>query len=491
MIFENVSNASLWNKGARIFRRITDPKDFSSYDEWLLWADQADQNSGIAQWRKRNETPLYDYKAIRRRFQRLRDLREEGNDRGLLFALHEGIHGNMAGMGAAALYNKSKVGTKCLIEDYIDEVVASLKHIDQVDVNVISHDEKLAFFNRVDHCFGSSALMLSGGGLLGHFHYGVAKAMFEQGVLPTVISGSSAGSAVAAVLGTHTDDELKDIFSPAHLLLDAEHEISVLQSVFSRGGKRFDQPSIEDTIAHVVPDLTFEEAFSKTGRHINIPIAPSKQHQTSRLLNSITSPNVYIRSAVMASCAVPGVFEPVQLRAKNFNGGSEDYLPGRKWIDGSLDDDLPAKRMGRLYGVNHYIASQVNPMIVPFLSDPAKPNAIGVITRPYKAFAQEMLKSAHLLGSTSKVPIPPRLRMIMDAFYQVSSQIYTSDITILLDTRHINPLRLLSKPTVVEVEKLISAGERATWPLISRIDNSTKISREVKRILVRYLPSNG
>ena len=488
-VFKNASDAFFWKKGVNRGSVSMNHNGLSSYEEWLSWAGQEDLRSGMANWRETEKSSLYDHKAIKRRFQRLKDLRAEGNDRGLLFALHEGVHGNMAGMGKATLYNKSKIGTKRLIEDYIAEIVTCLQYIDQVDESIISHDEKLAFFNRVDHCFGRSALMLSGGALLGYFHYGVVKAMVEQGVLPTIISGSSAGSITTAVLGTHTDEELKEVFSAERLLLDAEYEVGTLERVMSPGGKRLVGQDILDLIAHLVPDLTFEEAFSKTGRYINIPIAPSTRHQTSRLLNSITSPNVYIRSAVMASCAVPGVFDPVQLRAKNFNGGSQDYLPGRKWIDGSVDDDLPTKRMSRLYGVNHFIASQVNPLVVPFLSDPDKVNLLGMVSRPYRAFAREMLKNAQVVGSSNKIPMPRQMRMAMDIFYQIYSQKYTADISILCNARQINPLRLLSKPTVSEVEKLIKAGERATWPLVNRIDQSTKISREVERILLNYQPS--
>jgi NTE family protein len=487
-MFEKFSDAPLLNKGVKAVRSMTVPKALATYQEWRQLAEQKDRRSRMDEWRERDKTSLYDYKAIQNRFRQLKDLRQEGNDRGLLYALHEGVHGNMAGMGRAALYNQSKLGTKRLIEEYIEEIVTSLDHIDQVSEKIISRDEKLAFFRRVDHCFGRSALMLSGGALLGYFHYGVVKAMFEQNVLPTVISGSSAGSITAAVLGTHTDEELKTVFSPGRLLLDVEYEVSLLKRFLQPRGDRLDEQQVAETIAHLVPDLTFEEAFKKTGRHINIPVAPARQHQTSRLLNNITSPHVYIRSAVMASCAVPGVFEPVQLRAKNFNGGSQDYLPGRKWVDGSMDDDLPAKRLSRLYGVNHYIASQVNPHVLPFLSHPESKNLLDALSRPYKAFAQEWLKSAQLLGSGINLPIPRRLRMAADLLYHVSTQKYTADISILLNPRHIAPLRLLSKPTAVEVEKLIRAGERATWPVISRIDNSLKISRAVERILADYQP---
>ena len=63
----------------------------------------------------------------------------------------------------------------------------------------IGVQEKLDFFYRANVCFGRSALMLSGGGVLGFYHLGVVKTLLDQGLLPRVISGSSAGSLRAAV----------------------------------------------------------------------------------------------------------------------------------------------------------------------------------------------------------------------------------------------------------------------------------------------------
>jgi len=70
----------------------------------------------------------------------------------------------------------------------------------------------------------------------------------------------------------------------------------------------------------------------------------------------------------MASCAVPGVFPAVMLMARNVHGEPQPYLPGRRWIDGSVADDLPAKRLSRLFGTNHHIVSMVNPIATAFIS---------------------------------------------------------------------------------------------------------------------------
>ena len=63
---------------------------------------------------------------------------------------------------------------------------------------------------------------------------------------------------------------------------------------------------MEACLEENIKDLTFEEAYRKTGREINITVSPYDRNQQSRLLNWRTSPNVLIRKAALASCAIPG-----------------------------------------------------------------------------------------------------------------------------------------------------------------------------------------
>jgi TAG lipase/lysophosphatidylethanolamine acyltransferase len=44
--------------------------------------------------------------------------------------------------------------------------------------------------------------------LLGLYHIGVVKALFEQDLLPRIISGTAVGALIAALICIHTDDEL-------------------------------------------------------------------------------------------------------------------------------------------------------------------------------------------------------------------------------------------------------------------------------------------
>jgi predicted acylesterase/phospholipase RssA len=129
---------------------------------------------------------------------------------------------------------------------------------------------------------------------------------------------------------------------------------------------------------------TFQEAFDRTGRIINITVAPVNDFDPPRLLNYLTAPHVCVWSAAVASCAIPGVFEPVPLIVREPDGryaeehvwstggaqgegtGSEAQRDksGGRYSDGSVESDLPMEQLAELFNVNHFIVSQVS---LPFL----------------------------------------------------------------------------------------------------------------------------
>jgi NTE family protein len=201
--------------------------------------------------------------------------------------------------------------------------------------------------------------------------------------------------------------------------------------LWDHGYKKIDRDAVVAMINNVVPDLSFAEAYHLTGQHINIAVSPAEPLQKARLLNAITSPNVLVRSAVMASVAVPGVFPPVTLMAKDKDGVVKPYLPLRKWIDGSYSDDLPAKRLSRLYGVNHYIVSLTNPYVLPFIVDPAHSGEIRKLaSRLMKAGMHEY---ATIMGKLNRRFMKgfPRVETMISLYYSVLSQSYTGDINII------------------------------------------------------------
>lgn len=469
------SNATNLSRLERKMRRA------QSYAEWQQTALEHDAASGQEKWKSIEKSKSYDHSNIRARLGVLRDLRENKDDVGLLFALNEGIHGNQGGMGKSTLYERAKFGTKQLIEEYVDEIVDALNHISQIpESDEITTEDKLDFFNRASLCFGRSALMLSGAGSLGHFHRGVIKTLLQHNLLPNVISGSSAGSVFAAVVGTHTDAELQELLHENKLRDPMQDEIDQQSGSLVR--RQIDSASLKTTLESAIPDMTFQEAYEKTGRQISITIAPNEEHQTSRLMNAVTSPNVYVRIAVMASCAVPGIFPPVMLMAKNVFGESQPYLPDRRWVDGAVTDDLPAKRLARLYYVNHYIVSQANPLALAMMTGerylPLPESAKNIM----RLTSHELLKSGEKFSRRYLRGIPD-VGKAMSMFYSVMAQDYKGDINIIPNFGFIDPQKLLGQLTTREIEELIVEGERSTWARLEQIRNCSKIGRTLDDIL--------
>jgi NTE family protein len=457
-------------------------RDAQTYEEWSEAARAHDDASGMTRWKQMDQTYMYDHVAIRTRLDRLRAHRARHDYHGLLFTLNEGIHGNIGGMGKASLHARARFGTKQLVNDYTDEICDALELIAGIGESVIPFSEKLDFFKRASHCYGRTALMLSGGGALGHFHAGVVKSLVEHDILPTIISGSSAGSINAAVIGCSTPEELQRLFEPTHFAVEAAREARFLDNIIGQRTPQVDVHELEELVARLVPDLTFAEAYERTGISINVSIAPAELQQASRLLNAITSPNVFVRKAVMASCAVPGVFPPVMLSAKNVHGDSQPYLPSLKWIDGSVSDDLPAKRLARLYGVNHYVASQINPVVLPFIRDPGTSDGLAnAYSGLLRSIAKESIRAAQKSAQRYSRQLP-RFNMLLSMATSIAVQNYTADINIFPGFRYFDPTKLLSHLSEAEILRLIKEGERSTWPKIENIRVCTRISRTLDRI---------
>ena len=459
-----------------------------NYADWKNAALEHDAKSGFEAWKSKEESKSYDYVNIRTRIDALKEYRRQEDDIGLLFALNEGIHGNQGGMGKSILYEKAKLGTKHLIEEYVDEIVSALDYISTIpQSSEITKEDKLDFFERASHCFGRSALMLSGAGSLGHFHRGVIKTLFEHKVLPTVISGSSAGAISAAILGTYSDDELPCVLQGNKVLDPLQIEIDNRPKSLIR--RQSDSASLKIMLDAIIPDMTFQEAYEKTGRMISITIAPAEEHQTSRLMNAITSPNVYVRTAVMASCAVPGVYPPVMLMAKNVYGEAQPHLPERRWVDGAVTDDLPAKRLARLYGVNHYIVSQANPLALAIIKGEQYMPVSEGAKKVLRLSTHEILKSGEKFSRRFLRKIPD-VGKTMSMFYSVMAQDYKGDVNIVPHFNFVDPQKLLGQLTSAEIDELVVEGERSTWPQLEQIKICSKIGHKLDEILDHHLEHN-
>lgn len=460
----------------RVLRQLEQKQTHApNYAAWKKAGIEYDKLSGADEWKTRDRSSDFDYQLIRTRIQHIERTRAKGDIHKLVFHMHEGLHGSLGNISNPALYTHSKIGTKRLIENYLHTVCDALNYICDTEFDNFSLADKIDFFVRSGRAFGQSALMLSGGAALGLFHIGVCKALWEEGLLPKVISGSSAGAIIAGVVGTHNDSELEERLQPESLYLQAFKHVGWRGLL--KGTPVLDGDFLEKCIEENIPDMTFRESYEHTGREINIPVSPYDRHQRARLLNHRTSPNVLIRKAVLASCAIPAIYPPVSLWAKNMDGKKVPYIPGRKFVDGSINDDLPIRRLSRLYGINHSIVSQTNPHVVPFMSRSAGfKQGFLPITRTWLRRNIAMNASFGLDLLHDRVESND-LGLWVDKLRGILMQKYDGDINIIPPRRPLNVLRVLSNPNVEDVRDYIRTGETTTWPRVEMIRNTTMISR--------------
>ena len=460
----------------------------NTYSQWLEAAAKDDQRRGADAWRAQEASPHYDYKVVRYRYEELSHIRSQGTPAQLLYYLNEGLHGNMGGMGAPQLYATAKSGTKILITDYLEALCLALDDLENAAPSDISQQDKLAYFQRAAVCFGRSALMFSGAGSLGAFHIGVAKELSNHNLIPRVVSGASAGSIVASVLGTHVGQDLVEVFENNRI--GGDFEALEDTSSLSRRSRRVQHDDLTGMVEANIPDLTFLEAFELTGINLNVSVAPSELHQRSRMLNASTAPNAFIREAVIASCAIPGVFPAVTLMARD---GKErkPYVASRTWVDGSITDDLPAKRIARQYGVNHFISSQANPLFLWGLNNEhSRDDLCARITSIYQRSTREWLRTIYPSVMETVRNIYP-LNTYTRFWFSMMTQEYTADINIIPERNLLHPSKLLAHLTPEETKRLVQAGVHATWPKIEMISNCTKVSRRIDEALRRLSASRS
>lgn len=274
------------------------------------------------------------------------------------------VKNNFVGVENPRLYSETYSGTKDLVQEYIDEVHAAIQVL--TNSKLLSDEEKYRHFRHLDTNFGRTALCLSGGATFAYYHFGVVKALLDNGVLPEIISGTSGGALVAALVATRTDEELKQLLVPAlaHKIKACEEEFPAWVKRWWRTGARFDTMDWARKCSWFCRgSTTFREAYERTGRILNVSCVPSDPHSPTILANHLTSPDCVIWSAVIASAAVPGILNPVVLMMKKRDGTLAPYSFGHKWKDGSLRTDIPIKALNLHFNVNFTIVSQVRSLV--------------------------------------------------------------------------------------------------------------------------------
>ena len=455
----------------------------TDYRTWHSAAEELDRREGLDEWKQDETSDLYDWRLIRSRLRQLRQYRADKDTKRLVHHLRQGLHWNLGNTGNPALYGFSLTGTKQLIHDYVAEVVAALNELCDTESEGFSNSDKLKFFHEVALSYGRSSLMLSGGATLGLFHVGVVKALFREDLVPQVVSGSSAGSVIAATMGTRSPEEM-------HGLLETENayynfwRVLPPRQMWQRGSV-MDQTQLRKAIAKNVRDLTFEEAYKLSGVIVNITVSPAGSNQPPRLLNYLTFPYLYLREAALASCAVPLLFPPVMLMTKDENEERVPFMPLLKWNDGSLKSDLPVMRMRRLHNVNHFIVSQTNPHVIPFMTKKGESEGGVLHSARQFAFSTGRNVAKNLIDLAKGVLPYGSTHRQLDVASSILSQEYRGNITIFPQRSLWRFARIASNPELKDVERFILEGERATWARMSMVRNQVQIGQTLDRCVER------
>jgi NTE family protein len=172
-------------------------------------------------------------------------------------------------------------------------------------------------------------LVLSGGGARGFAHLGVIQALNEEGIFPDVISGTSAGAIVGALIA--------DGYTPAEIMK------------FLNNNKWFNyiRPTMPKTgllqISGVIRILK-DNLRARTFEELKIPLFVSATNLNHGRIEYFSSGDLL--QPVIASASIPVLFKPVIINKSHY-------------VDGGVLDNLPIKPIEDKCGF--IIGSFVNP----------------------------------------------------------------------------------------------------------------------------------
>ncbi|BDD55048.1 hypothetical protein MAP00_000602 [Monascus purpureus] len=481
----------------------------------------------------RRQNPVsrhYDYRLILGRLEALMSAREEGDILMLVNLLRSGLVRNLGNITSSRLFTHAHAGTKLLIDDYITQVALSIQYVTLLQTVSIhgsgfTSQAKLELLHDTRQAFGRTTLLLQGGSIFGLCHIGVVKALHLQGLLPRIITGTATGALIAALVGVHTEDELMTFLDGDGIDLssfDRRRKVKTLKDGVQRlpGGtgnglletllrrlKRYirkgyflDVGVLEECVRANVGDLTFEEAYARSKRILNITVAVSGAHGTPTLLNYLTAPNVLIWSAAVASNASSTkLYSPVTIYCKDETGSIVPWPHSRdatfqSYRHAQYDDgESPLSRIAELFNVNHFIVSQARPFLSPFLQ-----SDLGFLHRRQVgqwSFTRSLMRLVtaeirHRLRQLDYLGLLPQKlgRFLID------ETIPGPSLTLVPDLSLKDFGRLFQNPTKASLTYWILKGERGVWPAVSALKVRCAIEVELDKayqIVRRRRPSDS
>jgi hypothetical protein len=154
-------------------------------------------------------------------------------------------------------------------------------------------------------------------------------------------------------------------------------------------------------------------------------------------------------------------------------------LHSQQWVDGSLDHDIPMRKLSEMFNVNFFLVSQVNPHVRMFVETEEQFSGVqpttdvpsrGMFRTGMTLLNEEMIYRAQIMTDWGM----PR---VLTRGVSVFNQQYTGDINIFPEIEPTDYLFMMANPTPDFMRRSTAIGERATWPKMCRIKNSVAIEK--------------
>ncbi len=161
------------------------------------------------------------------------------------------------------------------------------------------------------------AFVLGGGASFGAVQVGMLRALEEAGVRPDIVVGTSVGALNGAILASGmagAAERLEDVWLPMRRRdVFPGNPLSAVWRLQRSGTHAVDAEGLEELIAEVVPASTFEE--------LAVPLSVVALDLVTERTQVVSDGDLV--PALLASSAIPGVFEPVD-------------VGGRPMVDGGV-----------------------------------------------------------------------------------------------------------------------------------------------------------
>ena len=524
------------------YEAIKELDQCETYELWCHNASMVDEITGANLWRRNFFSRRYDFNSVLEQFT-IVNKALENNDIDLLREKFSTtgpcMLRNFAGIVDKRLFTKSLLGTKLLIEQYLEKNLEGLQ---------LLNDEHIptSFFQRCKLSLGTTALILKGGSLFGLFHLGVIKGLLVQGLMPNIISGSSMGACVASFFGCLSNDEIDELLDESNGILNIikdDYELlrscgygnveqhlnlgSLIQNLIHHGYSQDVYLFVQFVIKYIVKDLTFEEAFQQTRKVFNIVIHPTDK-SCPNLLNYVTTPNVLIQSAIKCSLGSNVVDNETILYCKNLDNEIVPFLNEQKTKETkfmapekatNVDElESPYTRLTELFNVNNFIVSLARPYLAPLIVNDLKheiktskyyyykhyPETENNINLPELGIPQLNFTEMEPLAFKFKYHLERKLKNIMTMEFHHRMQVLNNlgllsswikrliidestprsatEIVIVPKIKSLSLTRII-EGQLDNIPYWIKCGEQSTWPVLPLINTRCTIEFKLDDII--------